>query len=124
MPEDFEAEIELPAKLPILALKDTVVFPQSMMPLAIGQERSIRLIDDAVAGDRLLALVTARDASVEAPGWDQIYEIGTLSVIHKMIKVPDGTLRILVGGLARIKVAKQIASEPYLIADFEDLPDE
>ena len=67
IPEDAgETAIELPATLPILALKDTVVFPQSMMPLAIGQERSIRLIDDVVAGDRFLALVTARDASIEA----------------------------------------------------------
>ena len=96
-----EAEVELPATLPVLPLKETVVFPQSMTPLAIGQERSVRLIDDVVAGDRLLALVTAKDASIEAPGWDDIYEVGTVAIVHKMIKVPDGTLRILVGGLHR-----------------------
>ena len=59
--------------LPVLPLKDTVVFPQSMSPLAIGQERSVRLIDDVVAGDRLLALSPRRDSSVESPGWDDIY---------------------------------------------------
>ena len=90
LPETTETEIELPATLPVLALKDTVVFPQSMMPLAIGQERSIRLIDDVVSGDRLLALVTAKDASIEAPGWDDIYEVGTLAVVHKMLKIPTG----------------------------------
>ena len=96
----------------MLPLKETVVFPQSMTPLAIGQERSVRLIDDVVAGDRLLALVTARDASIETPGWDDIYEIGTVAIVHKMIKVPDGTLRILVGGLQRIRLARADLRRP------------
>jgi ATP-dependent Lon protease len=124
IPEDTEHEIDLPATLPILALKDTVVFPQSMMPLAIGQERSIRLIDDVVAGDRFLALVTARDASVDTPGFDDIYEVGTVAVVHKMIKIPDGTLRILVGGLHRIRLTERVSSDPYLVGEFESLPDE
>ena len=123
-PPDFETEIELPATLPVLPLKDTVVFPQSMTPLAIGQERSVKLIDDVVAGDRLVALVTARDSSIEAPGWDDIYEIGTVAIIHKMIRVPDGTLRILVGGLHRIRIAKHISDDPYLVAELEAVPDE
>ncbi|HWE80338.1 MAG TPA: LON peptidase substrate-binding domain-containing protein, partial [Gaiellaceae bacterium] len=123
MPEELETEIELPARLPVLALKDTVVFPQSMMPLAIGQERSIRLIDDVVSGDRLLALVTAKDASIETPGFDDIYDVGTVAVVHKMIKIPDGTLRILVGGIHRVKLVEHIAADPYLVADFEALPD-
>ena len=103
----------------MLPLKETVVFPQSMTPLAIGQERSVRLIDDVVAGDRLLALVTAKDSSIEAPGWDDIYEIGTVAIVHKMIKVPDGTLRILVGGLQRVRIAKRISDDPYLVGEFE-----
>jgi ATP-dependent Lon protease len=124
MPEDVgEHDLELPATLPILALKDTVVFPQSMMPLAIGQERSIRLIDDVVAGDRFLALVTAKDASIDAPGFDDIYDVGTVAVVHKMLKIPDGTLRILVGGLHRVKLAAPVGAEPYLVGEFEALPD-
>ena len=121
---DTDTEIELPATLPVLPLKETVVFPQSMTPLAIGQERSIRLIDDVVAGDRLVALVTARDPSVDAPGWDDIYEIGTVAVVHKMIRVPDGTLRILVGGLHRIRIAERASDDPYLVAAIEAVPDE
>jgi ATP-dependent Lon protease len=121
---DTDTEIELPTTLPVLPLKETVVFPQSMTPLAIGQERSIRLIDDVVAGDRLLALVTARDPSVDAPGWDDIYAIGTVAVVHKMIRVPDGTLRILVGGLHRIRIAEHISDDPYLVAAIEAVPDE
>jgi ATP-dependent Lon protease len=118
-----EHGLELPAALPVLPLKETVVFPQSMTPLAIGQERSVRLIDDVVAGDRLLALVTSRDASLEAPGWDDIYAVGTAALVHKMIKVPDGTLRILVQGLDRIRLDDRLGSEPYLIGEFSALPD-
>jgi ATP-dependent Lon protease len=123
-PGEIETELELPAQLPVLPLKETVVFPQSMTPLAIGQERSVRLIDDVVAGDRLVALVTARDASVDTPGWDDIYEIGTVAVIHKMIRVPDGTLRILVGGLHRIRTVERLSDDPYLVARIEAVPDE
>src|SRR5882672_1096191 len=118
-PPDFETEIELPATLPVLPLKDTVVFPQSMTPLAIGQERSIKLIDDVVAGDRFVALVTAKDAAIDAPGWDDIYEYGTVAIVHKMIRVPDGTLRILVGGLHRIRIKNRVSDEPYLVAELE-----
>jgi ATP-dependent Lon protease len=120
-PEDHQ--LEFPAALPVLPLKETVVFPQSMSPLAIGQERSVRLIDDVVAGDRLLALVTAKDDSVEAPSWDDIYEIGTVALIHKMIKVPDGTLRILVQGIERIKLEHRLDTDPYLLGEFNALPD-
>jgi ATP-dependent Lon protease len=115
---------EIPAELPVLPLKETVVFPDSMTPLAIGQERSIRLVDDVVGSERLLALVTTRDAELEAPGWDDLYEIGTAAVIHKMIRVPDGTLRILVQGLQRIRVEEPVTNDPYLVARFSAVPDE
>jgi ATP-dependent Lon protease len=122
--ETQPAEVdEIPAELPVLPLKETVVFPDSMTPLAIGQERSIRLVDDVVGGERLLALVTVRDAAVEAPGWDDLYEIGTAAVVHKMIRVPDGTLRILVQGLRRIRIEEPLADDPYLVARFAPVPD-
>ncbi len=121
--EPQEHQLELPAALPVLPLKETVVFPQSMSPLAIGQERSVKLIDDVVAGDRLLALVTSRDGSVEAPGWEDIYEVGTVAIVHKMIKVPDGTLRILVQGLERVQLLNRLDSDPYLLGEFDALPD-
>ena len=122
-PEPSEHDLELPAALPVLPLKETVVFPQSMSPLAIGQERSVRLIDDVVAGDRLLALVATRDGSLEAPGFNDIYEVGTVAVVHKLIKVPDGTLRILVQGLDRVRLDRRIDTDPYLLAEFSALPD-
>jgi ATP-dependent Lon protease len=121
--EPEEQRLEYPAALPVLPLKDTVVFPQSMSPLAIGQERSVRLIDDVVAGERLLALVTSRDASIETPGWDDIYDVGTVALVHKMIKVPDGTLRILVQGLDRVRLQARLDVDPYLLGEFVELPD-
>jgi ATP-dependent Lon protease len=118
-----EQEVRFPATLPVLPLKETVVFPQSMTPLAIGQERSVRLIDDVVAGNRLLALVTSRDASIDAPGWDDIYTVGTVAIVHKMIKVPDGTLRILVQGIERVRLESRLETDPYLLGEFDALPD-
>ena len=106
----------------MLPLKETVVFPESMTPLAIGQERSIALVDDVVGGERLLALVTVRDADVETPGWDDLYSIGTAAVVHKMIRVPDGTLRILVQGLRRIRLEEPVTDDPYLVASSSQCP--
>ncbi|HET7043489.1 MAG TPA: endopeptidase La [Gaiellaceae bacterium] len=119
-----ETGFELPAILPVLPLKETVVFPQSMAPLAIGQERSIKLIDDVVAGERMLALVTVKDGEAETPMWDDLYAIGTAAIVHKMIRVPDGTLRILVQGVDRVRLVNRVQEEPYLAAEFEAVPDE
>jgi ATP-dependent Lon protease len=115
--------IEFPATLPVLPLKETVVFPDSMTPLAIGQERSIKLIEDVVSGERTLALVAVRDPEIETPGWDDLYEVGTAARVHKMMRVPDGTLRILVTGAERIRLERRIQTEPYLVGEFADAPD-
>jgi ATP-dependent Lon protease len=116
-------DLELPSALPILPLKETVVFPDSATPLAIGQERSIKLIDDVVAGDRLLALVSVKTEDAEQPGWDDLYGVGTAAIVHKLIKVPDGTLRILVQGVERIRLEGRVQDDPYLIGEFEPMPD-
>jgi ATP-dependent Lon protease len=122
--EEPTEELTFPATLPVLPLKDTVVFPESVTPLAIGQERSIKLVEDVVSGDRVLALVTVKIPEAEQPGWDDLYEVGTAAVVHKMIKVPDGTLRILVQGVQRIKLDHAVQDDPYLIGEFVELPDE
>ena len=109
--------------LPILPLRDIVVFPDSMTPLAIGQERSIRLVDEAVASDKTIALVTSRTPEEEAQSAEDLYEVGTSAVIHKMIRVPDGTLRVLVQGQKRIRLTSIEQTEPYLAGRFEELPD-
>jgi ATP-dependent Lon protease len=121
--EPFEGDVEVPPTLPVLPLKETVIFPQSMTPLAIGQERSVKLIDDVVNGDRMLALVTTRNAEIEQAGFENLYDVGTAALVHRMIRIPDGTLRILVQGLSRIKLEEQISEDPYPIGRFSELPD-
>ena len=110
-------------RLPVLPLKETVVFPESMTPLAVGQERSVKLIDDVVSGERMLALFTVENEEADPPEWDDLYRVGTVAVVHKMIKVPDGTLRILVQGVQRVRLVKPVDNEPYLVGELEDLPE-
>ena len=117
------SEVQIPQVLPVLPLRETVVFPESMTPLAIGQERSIKLVDDVVAGDRMLALLTSRDPEQESPGLEDLYTTGTAAVIHKMIRVPDGTLRVLVQGIRRIRLDEALETDPYLLARFVEVPD-
>src|SRR5437899_9642666 len=122
--EEPTEQLTFPATLPVLPLKDTVVFPESATPLASGQERSIKLVEDVVSGDRVLALVTVKNPEAEQPGWEDLYEVGTAAVIHKMIKVPDGTLRILVQGMQRIRLDRTVQDDPYLMGEFVELADE
>jgi len=116
-------ESELPGELPVLPLRDTVVFPDTMIPLTVGQERSIRLIDEVLAADRLLVLVASKDAEIEVPGPDKLYSVGTVALAHKMVKLPDNTMRILVQGLQRVRITGYTAEEPYLKATIEKVED-
>jgi ATP-dependent Lon protease len=106
----------IPAELPILPLRDTVLFPNSFMPLAVARESSVRLIDEAIAQGRLVGVFTQRDASVEEPSREDLYAIGTATHIHKMFKLPDGSLRLIVQGLSRITLDELQAQRPYLRA--------
>src|SRR5437660_12407936 len=108
--------LSIPSDLPILPLRDTVLFPNSFMPLAVARESSVRLIDDAIANGKLIAVFTQRDASVEEPGQDDLYTVGTATHIHKMFKLPDGSLRLIVQGLARLRLSEVVATQPYLRA--------
>ncbi len=112
-----------PTSLPILPLKDTVVFPDTMMPLAVGQPRSVRLIDDILRGDKQVGLLASRDPESETPGPEDVHTVGVLASIQKMIKAPDGTLRIIAQGIRRIEIDGFTSEEPYLTADVHDLPD-
>src|SRR5437588_12084854 len=106
--------LSIPSELPILPLRDTVLFPNSFMPLAVARESSVRLIDDAIANGKLIAVFTQRDATVEEPQQSDLFLVGTATHIHKMFKLPDGSLRLIVQGLARLKLDKVIATQPYL----------
>lgn len=113
----------LPDTLPVLPLKETVVFPDTMMPLAVGQPRSVRLIEDVLSRDRIMAVVAVKTEDVEVPTPDDCYAVGTLVSVQKMIKAPDGTLRIVVQGIRRLTVTEYVAEEPFLMAHVDELPD-
>jgi ATP-dependent Lon protease len=106
--------LNLPDELPILPLRDTVLFPNSFMPLAVARESSVRLIDEAISGGKLIGVFTQRDATVEEPQQGDLYSLGTASHIHKMFKLPDGSLRLIVQGLARLQLDEVTNSRPYL----------
>jgi ATP-dependent Lon protease len=108
--------LSIPPELPILPLRDTVLFPNSFMPLAVARESSVRLIDDAIANGKLIAVFTQRDASVEEPLQEDLYTVGTATHIHKMFKLPDGSLRLIVQGLSRLTLNELVSTQPYLRA--------
>jgi ATP-dependent Lon protease len=113
----------LPAELPVLPLRGAVTYPDTLTPLAVGQERSVRLVDEVLAGNRMLAMLASRDPEVENPTPEQLYDIGVAGTIARMLKVPDGSLRILVHAGQRIRIEEWIATEPYLVARVSELPD-
>ncbi len=108
--------LNIPSELPILPLRDTVLFPNSFMPLAVARESSVRLIDDAIANGKLIAVFTQRDAAIEEPTQADLYPVGTATHIHKMFKLPDGSLRLIVQGLARLTLDAVVSTHPYLRA--------
>ena len=106
--------LAMPGELPILPLRDTVLFPNSFMPLAVAREASVRLIDDAMSGAKLIGVFTQRDAGVEEPTQADLHAVGTASHVHKMFKLPDGSLRLIVQGLSRLTLEEITATRPYL----------
>jgi ATP-dependent Lon protease len=111
-----EHPVAIPNELPILPLRDTVLFPNSFLPLAVARESSVRLIEDAINGSKLVGVFTQRDASIEEPTQDDMHRIGTATHIHKMFKLPDGSLRLIVQGLSRLQLESVTAVRPYLRA--------
>jgi ATP-dependent Lon protease len=113
----------LPPGLPVLPLRETVPFPETLTPLAVGQERSIRLVNDALGGNRMLVMVASRDPEAEQPGPEQLYDVGVAGTIARMLRAPDGTLRLLVQGAQRVRIKRWVREDPYLFAEIEEAPD-
>src|SRR5688500_12960637 len=111
-----EHPVAIPSELPILPLRDTVLFPNSFLPLAVARESSVRLIEEAISGSKLVGVFTQRDASVEEPAQDDMHRLGTATHIHKMFKLPDGSLRLIVQGLSRLQLESVTAIRPFLRA--------
>jgi ATP-dependent Lon protease len=113
-PGSGDRPLSIPGELPVLPLRDTVLFPNSFMPLAVAREASVRLIDEATTSGRMIGVFTQREASVEEPLLDDLSTIGTATHIHKMFKLPDGSLRLIVQGLARVRLDRIVQTRPYL----------
>jgi ATP-dependent Lon protease len=114
----------IPEVLPILPLKDTVVYPFALIPLAVGQERSIRLIDDVMREHRMVGLVAQHSSEIEQADPTQVYKVGTVSRIARMLRIPDGTIQIIVQGLERMVIEEFVAEQPYLKARVRLAPEQ
>ena len=119
----IRGEQPLPDALPVLPLRETVTFPDTLTPLAVGQERSIKLVNDVLSGNRMLAMVASKDPENDAPGPDDLHRVGVAGTVARMMKVPDGTLRILVQGGERIRINDYVSEQPYLVARIDAIPD-
>ena len=109
--------------VPVLPLRNVVAFPHALMPLAVGLPRSVRLLEDVLEGDRLLVLVATTDPEIEEAGTNDVYQVGTLAEVERALRVEDGNYQFIVRGLARVRIARWTAEEPYLKAQVEPLPE-
>lgn len=114
---------EIPEQLPILPLRGVVVYPHTALPLTIGQQRSIRLVDDVVAGRRLIGLVASRKPELELPEPEDLFRYGTVAALQRLFRAPDGTIRLIVRGLARFELGEFTELEPYLVAKIQMKPE-
>jgi len=115
---------QIPDELPVLPLRGLVVYPETAVPLTIGQPRSIRLIDHVISQDqRLIVLVASRDPELEAPDPEDLYHVGTVATVHRMLRAPDGTIRLLVQGMSRCEIGEFTQDEPYLQAKITLIPE-
>ena len=117
------AQVAIPDILPVLPLKDVVLFPYVIVPLSVSREKSIAAVDAALAEQRILLLVAQRDASVEEPAASDLYTIGTAAAVMRMLKLPDGRIRLLVQGLSRVKIESILADAPALRAKVTRIPE-
>jgi len=112
--ESVEQQLQIPSDLPVLPLRDIVIYPFMIVPLFVSREKSIRAVDEALGENRMILLASQRDLDKEEPGGDDLYSIGTVAVIMRMLKLPDGRIRILVQGLARATLEAVDSTGEYL----------
>jgi ATP-dependent Lon protease len=122
--EDISQRIHtIPEELPVLPVRDAVIFPNAVIPLNVGRESSVRLINDVQQGDGMLVVLTQRDKKIDAPSPSDLYEIGTVSMVHRAMKTPEGNLFLIIMGVARVRVDQFTQFEPYLRARIQTLQD-
>jgi ATP-dependent Lon protease len=114
---------KFPEVLPILPLRNTVLFPGVVIPITVGRDKSIALIKDAYKGDKIIGVVSQKDVNIEDPTFDDLNRIGTIAYILKMLRMPDGNTTIIIQGKRRFEISEQVQSEPYIKAKIIPLPD-
>ena len=114
----------IPSKLPLLPLSDVVVFPHMVVPLLLSSAQSIRLIDDVVAGDRLVGVALQKDPEIDHPRMENLHDFGCVARVVRMLKFPDDSVRALIQGVKRMKIVRMQTETPYLIAEIEPRDDE
>lgn len=119
-----EKEIEIPDSLPVLPVRDIVVFPYMILPLFVGREMSIKAIDHALTSNRMVMLLTQKDLNVESPAAEDLFTTGTVGIIMRMLKLPDGRVKVLVQGLSKAKVKAFTSKEPFYTVTIEKLVDQ
>jgi len=121
--EEKDQKLHVPKELPVLMLRDIVVFPYMVVPLFVGREKSKNAVDQALSSHRMILLLTQKSSEVEDPKKDEAFEIGTVALIMRMLKLPDGRIRILAQGLVRARVEDLKEDKPYLTASVKVLHD-
>jgi ATP-dependent Lon protease len=123
--DDIQQKIQtIPEQLPILPVRDAVIFPNAVIPLTVGRESSVKLINDVQQGDGMLVVLTQRDKRVDSPVPTDLYEIGTVSMVHRVMKTPEGNLFVIIMGVSRTKVEEFLQFDPYLRARIQVMQDE
>ena len=123
--EDEEAikNESLPESLPILSLRNTVLFPGVVIPITAGRDKSIQLIKDANSGSKTIGVVSQKDETIEDPSIEDIHTTGTVARILKVLKMPDGNTTVIIQGKKRFKISKIISDTPYMVANIESVPE-
>src|SRR6266545_182801 len=116
-------ELKIPDILPLLPVRDVVVYPYMILPLFVGREISIAAVDYALSRDRLIFLATQKDVSEEVPAPESIFSVGTIAMIMRMLKLPDGRVKILVQGLSKGRIEEYVTAKPFYSVKIDRIPE-
>src|SRR5215469_18583822 len=118
-----EKHVAMPSSLPILPVRDTVLFPGAVLPLTVGRESSLALINSLQGEDKVLGVVAQHDPRVEDPAAADLHKVGTFAKVHKTVKMPNGNVVIFLEGLQRFQIIDLLGLKPFLTAQIESMPD-
>lgn len=116
-----EIQMQIPSELPVLPLRDIVIYPFMIVPLFVSRDKSIKAVDEALSQNRMIMLVSQKDVDKEEPSQEDLYKVGTVAVIMRMLKLPDGRIRILIQGLSRARVDSVVAGSDYVKASLTSI---